>query len=151
MMQHIRTAEPHDAFRIAEIIVTNYRTNFFPFFRDEAFFFKTLNVPDTAAEYLENADTLHHTYVYDDGIIKGIIRINGEEIEKLYVEPQFQGQQIGAALLRFAVQKYGASRLWVLEYNQRGAAFYERNGFRLTGERILEDDWIPLCKMERTS
>ena len=86
--------------------------------------------------------------MYDDGIVKGVIRISGTEIEKLYVEPQFQSQGIGAALLRFAVQKKNAASLWVLEYNTRGIAFYERNGFRLTGEKILEDEWVPLLKME---
>ena len=92
---------------------------------------------------------MRNSYVYDDGVVKGMIRISGAEVEKLFVEPQFQSQGIGAALLRFALWEKNADALWVLEYNTRGIAFYERNGFRLTGEKIWEDDWVPLLRMER--
>ncbi len=146
-MLHIRPATPADASRIAEIIITNYRTNFYPFFQNDAYYFGELNVMDMAAEYADGTDALQNTYVYDDGLVKGIIRISGDEIQKLFIEPTFQSQGIGAKLLDFAVSVKHASWLWVLEYNKRGIAFYERHGFRLTGEKIMEDEWVPLLKM----
>ena len=149
-MGNIRQAVPADASRISEIIITNYRTNFFPFFHNEDFFFRELNVADMSAEYSEGSQELANTFVYDDnGVIKGIIRINGSEVEKLYVEPQFQSAGIGAALLEFAVNEKRASYLWVLEYNKRGIAFYERHGFGFTGEHMIEDEYVPLLKMSR--
>lgn len=150
-MSHIRPATPADASRIAEIIITNYRTNFYPFFRNDAYYFGELNVMDMAAEYAEGTNALQNTYVYDDGVVKGIIRISGDEIEKLFIEPTFQSQGIGAELLHFAVSEKNAAWLWVLEYNKRGIAFYERHGFSLTGEKIMEDEWVPLLKMVRTA
>lgn len=146
-MEHIRPALVSDAGRIAEIIVTNYRVNFYPFFLNDKFYFGELNVLDTASEYTDGSEALRNTFVYDDGVVKGLIRINGKEIEKLYVEPAFQSGGIGAKLLRFAVERYGADRLWALEYNKRGIAFYKRNGFELTGEKMIEDEWVPLLKM----
>lgn len=144
----VRPAEKGDASRIAEIIVTNYRVNFYPFFHNDPFYFGELNVIDTAAEYAEGSEALRNTYVYDDGgVVKGIIRVNGNEIEKLYVEPQFQSSGIGAELLDMAVNKLGANWLWALEYNERGIAFYKRHGFVLTGEKMIEDDWVPLLKL----
>lgn len=149
-MGTIRPAKASDVSRIAEIIVTNYRVNFYPFFLDDAYYFSKLNVIDMAVEYTENSEALKNTYVYDDNnVVKGIIRINGNEIEKLYVEPQFQSQCIGAQLLKFAVTEFNASFLWALEYNKRGIAFYQRNGFALTGEKMIEDEWVPLVKMKR--
>ncbi len=149
-MSNIRKACAADASRIAEIIITNYRVNFYPFFRNDDFFFRELNVADMSAEYSEGSKDLGNTFVYDDGgIVKGIIRINGSEIEKLYVEPQFQSSGIGAALLEFAINERRASYLWVLEYNKRGIAFYERHGFGFTGERMIEDEYVPLLKMSR--
>lgn len=146
-MNFIRPAAISDVSRIAEIIVTNYRVNFYPFFRNDSFYFGELNVMDMASEYTENSANLKNSFVYDDGVVKGVIRISGEEIEKLFIEPQFQNQGIGAKLLEFAVTERHASYLWVLEYNKRGIEFYKRNGFELTGEKVIEDDWVPLLKM----
>ena len=52
--------------------------------------------------------------------------------------------------MEFAVKERKANWLWVLEYNKRGIAFYERNGFKLTGEKMIEDEWVPLLKMKLT-
>lgn len=146
----IRPAKTQDASRIAEIIITNYRVNFYPFFRNDEFYFSELNVVDMAAEYSEGSEELLNTYVYEDnGVIKGIIRVNGTEVVKLYVEPQFQSGGIGGSLLQFAVESFGADNLWALEYNTRGIAFYERHGFELTGEKMIEDEWVPLVKLAR--
>ena len=146
-MNNIRKAVPKDASRIAEIIITNYRMNFYPFFKNDEFYFDELNVIDMAEDYKEGTAELNNTYVYDDGVVKGIIRIKGNEIEKLYVEPTFQSVGIGAQLLDFAVNEMGADFLWALEYNKRGIAFYRRHGFELTGEKMIEDEWVPLLKM----
>lgn len=146
----IRPATVKDTSRIAEIIVINYRVNFYPFFHNDPFYFAELNVLDTAAEYQEGSEELRNTYVYDDnGVVKGIIRVNGTEVVKLYVEPQFQSSGIGAELLQYAIDNFGADNLWALEYNTRGIAFYKRHGFELTGEKMIEDEWVPLVKLER--
>ena len=147
---NIRAAREEDASRIAEIIITTYRENFYPFFRNDEYYYGELNVVKMASGYCAGSLYLKNTYVYDDGVVKGIVRVNGKEIEKLFVEPRFQCAHIGAKLLSYALNVMGADRLWVLEYNRRGIAFYERNGFALTGERIIEDDWVPLLKMEYT-
>lgn len=149
-MNNIRPAIAADASRIAEIIVTNYRVNFYPFFKNDKFYYRELNVIDMASEYQNNSTMLKNTFVYDDdGVVKGIIRLNGKEIEKLFVEPQFQNQGIGAELLDFAIKERNSQFLWVLEYNTRAIAFYQKYGFALNGEKILEDEWVPLLKMCR--
>lgn len=144
----IRRAGPADASRIAEMIVTNYRVNFYKFFHNDEFYFSELNVIDTAKEYAEGSPALLVSYVYEDGgVVKGFIRVNGDELEKLYVEPQFQSSGIGAELLSFAVNELNVRWLWALEYNERGIAFYKRNGFELTGEKMTEDEWVPLVRL----
>lgn len=50
-----------------------------------------------------------------------------------------QGYGIGADLLEYAVTEMGAASLWALEKNTRAIRFYQRHGFRLTGEKRLED------------
>ena len=73
-MNNIRKANNSDISRIAEIIVVNYRNNFYPFFKNDGFYFGELNVMDLAKEYSENDENLKNTYVYDDGVVKGLIR-----------------------------------------------------------------------------
>ena len=57
----IRPAKAADASRIAEIIITNYRMNFYPFFHNDEFYFSELNVVDMAAEYAEGSEERKNT------------------------------------------------------------------------------------------
>ena len=68
-----------------------------------------------------------------------VVRRNARAREQLFVEPALQGQGIGAKLLEYAVEHMGAQTLWALEQNAGAIRFYQRHGFRLTGERRLED------------
>ena len=85
-----------------------------------------------------------------DGVIKGFVRVNGDEIEKLFVEPAFHGRGIGGALLSYAVETLGGKRLLVLEKNKSAIRFYERYGFHLTEQKQRMDDTPEfLVRMER--
>jgi len=146
-MEYIRQASDADLARIAEMEVFNYRLNFYPIFRCDAFYFGELQVPSLADEYRHVVGSL---WVYDDGTVKGFIRIEHQEIHKLFVEPVLQGRGIGTALLEFAVRECGANALWALQKNTGAIRFYERHGFRLTGERkLVEDTAEYLVRLER--
>ena len=134
----IRKAETKDVSRLAEIEVFSYRTNFYPIFRCDDFYFRELQVQDLIGEYLSDEAMLQHTCVYDDGVVKGFIRVEDEQIRKLFVEPILVGRHIGQHLLRFATGTLGANWLWVLEKNTKAIRFYERNEFCLTEEKKLE-------------
>ena len=72
----------------------------------------------------------------DAGKPVGIVSIRDDVVGDLYVLPDQQGRGYGTQLLRFAIEKcVGTPTLWVLNQNQRAIRLYERNGFRLTGER----------------
>lgn len=137
--QNIRQARENDVFRIAEILVFNYRLNFYPIFKNDEYYFDEMQVKSTAEEIMKPCFT-DKTYVYDDGAVKGFIKLSGNEIEKLFVEPVLQGQGIGKKLLDFAVHNCGADHLWALEKNERAISFYQRNGFSVTGEKKFEED-----------
>ena len=144
----IRKAVKADISRIAEMIVANYRKNFYTIFGGEEFYFKELNVIDVAKDYIDNPYLLENTYVYDDGIVKGMMRLDGDEIVKLYVDPFFQNRSIGTQLLDFALKEKGAKWLWVLRENESAQNFYKNKSFKFTGEEFEENEWITLLKME---
>ena len=132
----IRPATTADLARIAEIEVFNYRLNFYPIFRSDAFYFDEMTVPNLMPL---RADFIPDILVYDDGVVKGFLHYGGDEVRRLYVEPVLQGQGIGAALLEYAIRELHVTRLWALEKNPRAIAFYQRHGFRVTEERRLEE------------
>ena len=143
----IRQAAAKDMARIAEIEIFNYRLNFYPIFQNDAFYFSQLQVPALMKAYQESQEQF---YVYDDGAVKGFIKIENQEIQKLFVEPVLQGKGIGGKLLKFALAEKNARFLWALEKNARALAFYERHGFHPTGEKKLEDDTTEyLVRLER--
>ena len=92
------------------------------------------------SDYRTSPKKLADSFVYDDGVVKGFIRVNGTEIEKLFVEPAVWGRGIGGRLMEFAAAETGADRLLVLEKNVKAIRFYERHGFALTAERQPVDD-----------
>lgn len=136
---NIRKAERKDLSRIAEIFVFNNRINYFPIFKDEKFSFGELQVISLADNYFGKEEILENIYVFDDGIIRGFIQINGTEICKLYVDPCFQKNGIGNELIEFAIQKFSADHLWALEKNTRAVSFYSRHGFLPTGQKQFEE------------
>ncbi|MBR5313516.1 MAG: GNAT family N-acetyltransferase [Clostridia bacterium] len=149
-MNPIRTAEERDVSRIAEILVFNNRLNFYPIFQNDDYSFGELQVVPMAEEFRSDPALLARTFVYDDDVVRGLIVLDGTEISKLFVDPCFQNRGIGAALLKFAVEVHHADVLWALEKNVRGIRFYERHGFRATGEKIFEDDTTEyLIRMKR--
>ena len=135
----IRKARANDLSRIAEIYVFNNRVNFYPIFKEEEYSFGELQVVSLADHYFKQEEIIKDIYVYDDGVIKGFVQMNGTEICKLYVDTFFQNGKIGARLLEYAVRQLQADHLWALEKNIRGIAFYRRYGFRLTGEKKFEE------------
>ena len=139
-MYTIRQAKPEDAGRLAEIEVFNYRLNFYPIFKSDKFYFDILQVSSKTEEYLADPHLLQNTWVYDDGVIKGFIRVEGTEVQKLFVEPALQGQAIGAILLEYMIEHRGVNHLWALEKNAKAIRFYERHGFHLTENKKLEED-----------
>ena len=144
----IRKAEKKDLSRIAEIQVFNYRLYFYPIFQSDAYYFSELRVPTLMRDYETELDSL---YVYDDGVVKGFIKIEGTYIARLFVEPVLQNASIGTWLLEYAVKECHADHLWALEKNVKAIRFYERNGFTPTGEKKLEEgttEYLILLKRE---
>jgi len=136
---HIRRAKGKDASRIAEILVFGNRVNFYPIFKEDEYSFGELQVVPTARKYEEDEALLERTYVYDDGIVRGVIQVHGDEVEKLYVDSFFTGRGFGGQLIEYAKETLGVRWLWALEKNTDAIRFYRRHGFCLTDEKVFEE------------
>ena len=89
-------------------------------------------------------------YVYeDDQGIQGVIGLNDEYIEGIFVSDGMQSQGIGRLLLNYAKTKRNELRLNVYRKNTRAIAFYQREGFKIlcsgideaTGEKDHVMEW----------
>ena len=136
-MENVRQATIADLSRIAEIVIFNYRLNFYPIFQNDDYYYNELQVSKVAKQY---EDVVGNMWVYDDGVIKGVIQIENSEIKKLFVEPALQGKSIGSYLLKYAIVEHKANTLWALEKNVRAIRFYKRHGFNVTTDKKLEED-----------
>lgn len=134
----IRKAEKKDLSRIAEILVFVKRVKYRAIFQNDAVSFGDLQVIKVAEEY-DKPEILDNIWVYDDGIVKGMIHIEGNQIAELYVDYFFWKQGIGAKLIEFAKEKFDVYFLWTLEKNTDAIRFYEAHGFTLNGKRKLEE------------
>ena len=145
----IRKAEKKDISRIAEILVFDKRIKYRPIFKDDAYCFGKLQILAVSEQY-GASDALESILVYDDGIVKGLIRIEKSEIVELYVDYFFQNKGIGAMLIAFAIRKFDVRHLYVLEKNTRAIRFYQGFGFSLTQERRIQEGTTEfIVKMDR--
>ena len=143
-----RKARPDDLSRIAEILVFVKRIKFRPIFQDDDYSFGELQVLPVAKQYSELLDRI---WVYDDnGIVKGLIHIEGKEIKELYVDYFFQSMGIGSRLIEYAKEEYDVRFLWAIEKNTDAIRFYETHGFHLTEKKQFEEGTTEyLVMMER--
>ena len=135
---NIRQAKPSDASRIAEILVFTKRMKYRAIFHNDDYSFNELQVVKVANEFKE-PELLNKVWVYDDGIVKGMMHLEGKEISELYVDYFFWKQGIGSQLLEFAKEKYDSRFLWTLEKNKEAIHLYKAHGFNLNGKRQLEE------------
>ena len=135
----IRPAATADASRIAEILIFSKRVNYREIFHNDMVSFGEMQVYPLAKDYIDHPDKLNGIWVYDEAFVKGMIHIEGNQIAELYVDPFFEGQGIGSALIEFAIGQKDCDRLWVLEKNTKAIRFYQKHGFSFTSEKQLQD------------
>jgi GNAT superfamily N-acetyltransferase len=97
---------------------------------------------DAIREAWRDALANPHLEVYigeRDGKPVASVSVGDGYLRTLYVLPPYWGGGIGTTLHDHALERlralgFGEARLWTLEANTSGRRFYERRGWRLTGE-----------------
>lgn len=154
----IREAEVKDAARIAEIDVASSRYAYKNIVSDDCLF-KDLSVENRIPVITRwIAEKMFGVYVYEDpetGVIKGMMGIgmcgdedkaDAFELHFLYIDPGYVRAGIGSEMLRFfedAGREQGCTEyvIWVLEENEMGRKFYEKNSYRFEGKEKIFKRW----------
>lgn len=134
----LRKAGNRDISRIAEILIFTKRTTYRPIFKNDNVSFNEMQVLKEI-EKLSQPSALDNIYVYDDGIVKAMVKIEdvGEKtkVSEFFVDPFFQGEGIGTKILNTVIEKSQEVFLYVLDKNERAIRFYVKMGFKYTGEK----------------
>ena len=154
----IREATLNDAARIAGIDVASSRYAYKNIVSVECLY-KDLSVENRIPVYTKwIAEKRFGIYVYEDsgtGIIKGMMGVgmcedddkkDAFELHYLYVDPDDVRRGIGSEMLAFFERK-GKEKgckefvVWVLEENEMGRKFYEKNCYRFDGKEKIFRRW----------
>lgn len=91
----------------------------------------------------DEARTRPHWVARRDGAIAGFVTVNGHQIARLYVHPQFHRQGIGKALFEATeamIRQAGFAEVTVGAMVDSAVAFYQSMGMTITGSEIYEPD-----------
>lgn len=79
----------------------------------------------------------------EDQRIIGFIGTSGENIEMLFLHPDFIGKGVGRMLIEYAIKTLGTTRVDVNEQNPKAVRFYECAGFKVIGRSELDPTGRP--------
>lgn len=85
---------------------------------------------------------LLHKYVQDEQII-GFIGTSSDNIEMLFIDPEFRGQGVGRVLTNFAITELKIDKVDVNEQNLQAVGFYKKLGFQVIGRSELDGQGKP--------
>lgn len=143
----IRTCTKEDLFTLSEMSAKTFADTFRGTTSDKNLedFLKTAYQPEKLAKEMSNSDSTFY-FIYVENELAGYLKVNfgdaqteihdpaAGELERIYVQKEFQGKGAGRLLMEQAlklVRDAGKEYIWlgVWEYNQRALDFYKRYGF----------------------
>ena len=83
-----------------------------------------------------------HVVVRDNQIL-GFLGSSEDNIEMLFIDPDFRRTGVGSSLLDFAVKQLGIYKVDVNEQNTQAVNFYKKSGFEVVGRSELDGQGNP--------
>ena len=82
----------------------------------------------------------------DEGVSAGTVTVNGDDIGRLFVLPEYQGRGFGSELLRFAEDiVFSVYNEAVLDSSLPAKPIYLKKGYAFSGYHIIEAYGDKLC------
>lgn len=82
----------------------------------------------------------------EDGKITGFLGVADQNLEMLFIHPDYRGKQIGKTLLNYLIEKMNVKKVGLNEQNEQAAGFYKKVCFKQKVVRnwIHRENHIPL-------
>lgn len=140
-MVQVRSSTLADIPALGRVMAVSFRSAFESFVSRETL--DACAVEESCAKLLGallQAGQMHFLTGLVDGKVSGLLVWHEVEIEAIHSLPESWGSGLGAAMLAAALEKMPRPAcLWAFERNARARRFYEKHGFRFTGEKRVSE------------
>jgi putative acetyltransferase len=75
--------------------------------------------------------------------IVGFLGVAEQNLEMLFIHPEYRGKRIGKALLDYAIDELNVTKVDVNEQNEQAVGFYKYCGFKTIGRSELDSSGKP--------
>ncbi|MBG6130267.1 putative acetyltransferase [Aquimarina sp. EL_43] len=75
--------------------------------------------------------------------IIGFVGIAEQNLEMLFIHPEYRGKKIGKTLLEYAIDNLNVTKVDVNEQNEQAVGFYKHFGFEVIGRSELDSSGKP--------
>ncbi len=79
----------------------------------------------------------------EEGKIVGFLGVADQNLEMLFIQPDYRGKQIGKTLLNYSIEKMNVRKVDVNEQNDQAVGFYTKFGFETTSRSELDSSGKP--------
>ena len=122
----IRRATRADADAVADVWLASFKA---------AYAFPAAHTDEEVRGWVrEEVVTREETFIAAeaDGTVVGLMSLDGDDLDQLYIHPDHFDQGIGSRFVELAKERRpGGLGLYTFQVNERARAFYERRGFRV--------------------
>ncbi|XRE42549.1 putative N-acetyltransferase YjaB [Tenacibaculum discolor] len=70
--------------------------------------------------------------------IVGFLGVAEENLEMLFIHPEYRGKKVGKALLEYSIDKLNVDKVDVNEQNEQAVGFYQHFGFKTINRSELD-------------
>ena len=108
---------------------------------------KLINQPNSSSEIilLDNKMIGAYTVILSTDIIN---------LDMLFIDPTYENKGIGSSVLKYMFSKYKNFNTWIVEtpiYSKRNIAFYEKNDFKRTENKVYSDGAESIILIKNTT
>lgn len=82
--------------------------------------------------------------------IIGFLGVADQNLEMLFIHPEFRGERIGKTLLDYSIDKLNVIKVDVNEQNEQAVGFYKHCGFETIGRSELDSSGKPYPTLHMT-